>query len=67
MLLEIYALLPFNKFILKVCIKNYVTVRENAKFRSELEKSCHPNDSTVTLKVKLNSPFLFSSPLGPNI
>lgn len=26
MLLEIYALLPFNMFILKVCIENYVTV-----------------------------------------
>lgn len=67
MLLEIYALLPFNMFILKVCIENYVTVWENAKFGSELEKSCHPNYSTVTLKVKLNPLFLFSSPLGPNI
>lgn len=37
MLLEIYALLPFNMFILKVCIENYVTVWENTKFRSELE------------------------------
>ena len=37
MLLEIYALLPFNMFILKVCIEKLCNSWENTKFRSELE------------------------------
>lgn len=32
---------------LKICEKNFW---ENIKFRLELEKGSHPNDSTVTLK-----------------
>lgn len=45
---------------LKICEKNFW---ENTKFRLELD--CHPNDSTVTLKIvgKKISSFVFPSPL----